>query len=338
MGSLSYYSAGTFGHGGAFGTEGWIDPARRLITVLLLQRSSGGDADERNALQALAASAVVDCRGLRPSRRPLLESPGKGMANTPSLPDGPALIVVGGPTDGEVFPLEKDRSLIVGSGRLANLRLGPSDISSAHIKVTWDDAGLFVNDNTSFTGTYLNGEVIEQAPLQDGDLIAFADPKDKPDWPKLRIHVPPGSIIITAPPPEPEPPPLAVEPPMAAPVPRRPRRLRPGRGPVRVRPRAAPRRAAAPGPRSSPFPAWARSSPRWPRPSVAAPSAWCCWWGSSSTSSSDRSPPSKPCSRRWESRDRPSPSGVIASPRMRPRTSCASVRPWPRSPRRARPD
>ena len=60
MGSLAYYGVGTFGHGGAFGTEGWIDPGRRLITVLLLQRSSGGDADERNALQALAASAVLD--------------------------------------------------------------------------------------------------------------------------------------------------------------------------------------------------------------------------------------------------------------------------------------
>jgi CubicO group peptidase (beta-lactamase class C family) len=60
LGSLAYYGAGTFGHGGAFGTEGWIDPTRRLITILLLQRSAGGDADERNALQALAASAVVD--------------------------------------------------------------------------------------------------------------------------------------------------------------------------------------------------------------------------------------------------------------------------------------
>jgi len=118
------------------------------------------------------------------------------------LPDGPALIVVGGPTDGEIFPLDKDRSIIVGSGRLANLRLGPADISSAHLKVAWDDGGLFVNDNTSFTGTWLNGESVEQAPLQDGDTLAFADAKEKPDWPRLRIHVPPGSVIITAPPAE----------------------------------------------------------------------------------------------------------------------------------------
>jgi IPT/TIG domain/Inner membrane component of T3SS, cytoplasmic domain len=167
--------------------------------------------------------------------RSLLES-AHPMADTPSLPDGPALIVVGGPTDGEVFPLEKDRATVVGSGRLADLRLGPSDISSAHLKVTWDDAGLFVNDNVSFTGTYLNGETVEQAPLQDGDLLGFADPKDKPDWPKVRLHVPPGSVIIAAPPPEPEPPPAEpVEPKLTAPAPPPAARPAAARAPVRGR-------------------------------------------------------------------------------------------------------
>lgn len=141
------------------------------------------------------------------------------MADTPSLPDGPALIVVGGPTDGEIFPLEKDRSVIAGSGRLANLRLGPSDISSAHIKVTWDDTGLYVTDNASHTGTFVNGEPMEMAPLLDGDLITFADPLQKPDWPKLRLHVPPGSVIVTAPPPEADPAPEAVKAPEPAPAP-----------------------------------------------------------------------------------------------------------------------
>ena len=60
MGTLAFQSAGTYGHGGAFGTEGWIDPTRRMITILLLQRSEGGDSDEYNALRALAASAIVD--------------------------------------------------------------------------------------------------------------------------------------------------------------------------------------------------------------------------------------------------------------------------------------
>ena len=241
------------------------------------------------------------------------------MADTPSLPDGPALIVVGGPTDGEVFPLEQDRSLIVGSGRLANLRLGPSDISSAHIKVTWDDAGLFVNDNTSFTGTYLNGEVVEQAPLQDGDLIAFADPKDKPDWPKLRVHVPAGSVIITAPPPEPEP---APTPPAAEPPKIEPPKARAGanasaatppglaRGP---RPGAGPSRA--PGDRHSGDGRSRAEDGRGHRRGRSGPRAVA--GAPHSLLLRSEADHRGRAAGRWESPDRSSPSGVIALARMR---------------------
>src|SRR5262245_57611674 len=176
------------------------------------------------------------------------------MADTPSLPDGPALIVVGGPTDGEIFPLEKDQSVIAGSGRLANLRLSPADISSAHIKVTWDDTGLYVTDNASHTGTYVNGEPMEMAPLMDGDLITFADPLEKPDWPKLRLHVPPGSVIVTAPPPE------------AAPPPEIPKAQEPAAPPsAPAAPDAAPARATAPAPRA---PARGPAKPAFKAPSL----------------------------------------------------------------------
>jgi len=54
-------SPGTFGHGGAFGTQGWIDPHRGLFVVLLIQRTGlkNGDASEmRLELQRLAVEAV----------------------------------------------------------------------------------------------------------------------------------------------------------------------------------------------------------------------------------------------------------------------------------------
>jgi CubicO group peptidase (beta-lactamase class C family) len=54
-------SAGSFGHGGAFGTQGWIDPNKDLFIVLLIQRWGlpNADASElRRALQALAVSAI----------------------------------------------------------------------------------------------------------------------------------------------------------------------------------------------------------------------------------------------------------------------------------------
>lgn len=54
-------SAGTFGHGGAFGTQAWIDPAQDLFVVLLIQRTGLTNSDAspmREKLQELAAEAV----------------------------------------------------------------------------------------------------------------------------------------------------------------------------------------------------------------------------------------------------------------------------------------
>ena len=56
-------SKGTYGHGGAFGTQGWIDPQRDLFVILLIQRVGlpNGDASTmRRELQGIAAAAVKD--------------------------------------------------------------------------------------------------------------------------------------------------------------------------------------------------------------------------------------------------------------------------------------
>jgi CubicO group peptidase (beta-lactamase class C family) len=60
-GVTAMLSEGTFGHGGAFGTQGWIDPKQDLFVILLIQRTglTNGDASPmRQALQELAAEAV----------------------------------------------------------------------------------------------------------------------------------------------------------------------------------------------------------------------------------------------------------------------------------------
>ena len=54
-------SAGTFGHGGAFGTQGWIDPHQDLFVILLIQRVGLANADAsdiRRDLQKVAVSAL----------------------------------------------------------------------------------------------------------------------------------------------------------------------------------------------------------------------------------------------------------------------------------------
>ena len=60
-GVTSMLSAGTYGHGGAFGTQAWVDPQKDLFVVLLIQRTglANGDASPmRQALQELAVTAT----------------------------------------------------------------------------------------------------------------------------------------------------------------------------------------------------------------------------------------------------------------------------------------
>lgn len=61
QGVHSMMGAGTFGHGGAFGTQGWIDPVNDLFVILLIQRSGLQNADAsdiRRDLQQVAEDAV----------------------------------------------------------------------------------------------------------------------------------------------------------------------------------------------------------------------------------------------------------------------------------------
>jgi CubicO group peptidase (beta-lactamase class C family) len=55
-------SPGTYGHGGAYGTQGWVDPQRGLILVLMIQRPDLGNSDGsaiRDAFQAAAIEAIA---------------------------------------------------------------------------------------------------------------------------------------------------------------------------------------------------------------------------------------------------------------------------------------
>ncbi len=58
--TLALQSAGSYGHGGAYGTYGWVDPKKDLLGVFLMQRTGGGGNDERNAFLAMTNAAVVD--------------------------------------------------------------------------------------------------------------------------------------------------------------------------------------------------------------------------------------------------------------------------------------
>lgn len=55
-------SVGTFGHGGAYGTQGWVDPKKDLILVLMIQRAKLPNADGSPIRAAFQESAVAALR------------------------------------------------------------------------------------------------------------------------------------------------------------------------------------------------------------------------------------------------------------------------------------
>lgn len=52
-------SPGTYGHGGAWGTQGWIDPVRKLIFVLMIQRQGFGNSDGSDVRDAFTEAALT---------------------------------------------------------------------------------------------------------------------------------------------------------------------------------------------------------------------------------------------------------------------------------------
>jgi len=52
-------SPGTFGHGGAWGTQVWIDPVKKVAYVLMIQRTDLGNADGSEVRRAFQSSAAA---------------------------------------------------------------------------------------------------------------------------------------------------------------------------------------------------------------------------------------------------------------------------------------
>jgi CubicO group peptidase (beta-lactamase class C family) len=63
QGVTEMLSPGTYGHGGAYGTQGWVDPKREAAFILLIQRSNINNSDAsdmRREFQRLAVAALEE--------------------------------------------------------------------------------------------------------------------------------------------------------------------------------------------------------------------------------------------------------------------------------------
>src|SRR5262249_17809709 len=61
QGVTAMLSPGSYGHGGAFGTQGWLDRKQALFVILLIQRTglqNGDGSPMRQALQEAAVAAI----------------------------------------------------------------------------------------------------------------------------------------------------------------------------------------------------------------------------------------------------------------------------------------
>ena len=62
QGVTGMLSPGTYGHGGAYGTQAWCDPVKNVVYLLLIQRRGFGNGDAsiiRSDFQQLAAEAIA---------------------------------------------------------------------------------------------------------------------------------------------------------------------------------------------------------------------------------------------------------------------------------------
>ena len=66
QGITGMLSPGTFGHGGAYGTQAWIDPGRKLVYILMVQRANFPNSDAsvvRRGFQETASAAFANLDG-----------------------------------------------------------------------------------------------------------------------------------------------------------------------------------------------------------------------------------------------------------------------------------
>ena len=84
--------------------------------------------------------------------------------------DGPVLIVRKGPQPGERFFIDRPK-LGIGRDPKSDIFLNDMTVSRSHAVVTCVADEVSVSDAGSLNGTYVNGEIVENARLADGDVV-----------------------------------------------------------------------------------------------------------------------------------------------------------------------
>jgi len=80
------------------------------------------------------------------------------------------LVAIAGPATGDTFRIDELRA-VIGRDEGNSVALPDPSVSRRHCELRRTDCGWTVHDLGSFNGTFLNGESVREAELQDGDRI-----------------------------------------------------------------------------------------------------------------------------------------------------------------------
>jgi CubicO group peptidase (beta-lactamase class C family) len=58
QGVTAQLSPGSFGHGGAYGTQAWIDPTKKRVYLLMVQRANFPNSDASELRQSFQEAAA----------------------------------------------------------------------------------------------------------------------------------------------------------------------------------------------------------------------------------------------------------------------------------------
>ena len=117
-----------------------------------------------------------------------------------SAPSGYVLKFISGKYQGGEFPLEWNQELIIGRSSDLEMVLVEDMVSRHHAKITTTDSEIWIADNGSTNGTFVNGEKITTVRLKQGDRIligtsiiklVYEDPSKQPKADPM-FQPPPG--------------------------------------------------------------------------------------------------------------------------------------------------
>jgi pSer/pThr/pTyr-binding forkhead associated (FHA) protein len=108
--------------------------------------------------------------------------------------------MTGGPLDGTTYPLARTpKDVVLGSGMDADVQIMLGNVEAHHARLTFTPSGLSIGDAGSATGTFVNGEKVEDSQdLQEGDRICLGPPGAKGSA-KLVVRIPAGFGATAAP-------------------------------------------------------------------------------------------------------------------------------------------